>query len=159
MEELLTERQANKTKSIKFFLSAIYIYNKQIHDLLNADKKNQISVSSERQCHEIKELAEFEKVFSKAIKRQIFRTTAQNHQSSRGHTIFELKIENTQIVDGRETTKHSNLKFVDLAGNESIGRNNVKGEALSEGIAINTDLMFFKKCMNNAKRGESKILI
>lgn len=52
------------------------------------------------------------------------RTYAQtyfNHKSSRSHTIFQIQIQNTKIINGEEAyVKESVLSLVDLAGNERL---------------------------------------
>lgn len=54
-------------------------------------------------------------------KNRTYAETVFNHKSSRSHTIFQVKIKNSKIINGESAVeKESLLNLVDLAGNERL---------------------------------------
>lgn len=72
--------------------------------------------------------------------------TAMNAKSSRGHTVFKLKMErrgaDSQVIA-------SEVFFVDLAGRENEKTTQVTGERMVELTFINKSLMFLASCIQS----------
>ncbi|KAG2469363.1 CTK2 protein, partial [Polypterus senegalus] len=64
--------------------------------------------------------------------------TMMNDQSSRSHSVFQLKIEGVNEV--RNITCNSTLSLIDLAGSERIDKSQSQGDRLKETKAINCSL-------------------
>ena len=64
-----------------------------------------------------------------------------NSQSSRSHSVLQIKIGMTQSTcEGLSVTRFSNLTFVDLAGSERQRDTLAKGQTLTEAKKINLSL-------------------
>lgn len=76
--------------------------------------------------------------------------TMMNAQSSRGHTVFILKMER-KGGDGEDDalTTTSEVYFADLAGRENIKTTQVTGDRLHELTFINKSLMFLAECIRS----------
>lgn len=61
-----------------------------------------------------------------------------NEESSRSHTIFQVKL--TQKHMETEVIKRSNLFLVDLAGSEKVDKTGAQGQTLEEAKKINSSL-------------------
>ena len=91
-----------------------------------------------------------------------FAATKLNHNSSRSHCLFTVKLIRTD--DHKEPTEASMnvMSFVDLAGMERTGKTESRGERLKEAGNINTSLMILGRCidaMRNKHQNHSKVNI
>ncbi|XP_039624903.1 kinesin-like protein KIFC1 [Polypterus senegalus] len=135
----------------KFTASFLEIYNETIRDLL-------VNKTAKKMEHEIKRPASnstaiyvsnlkylnvetVEEVLSLIKVAKQNRATARtmmNDQSSRSHSVFQLKIEGVNEV--RNITCNSTLSLIDLAGSERIDKSQSQGDRLKETKAINCSL-------------------
>mmetsp|Transcript_98640 Transcript_98640/g.307277 ORF Transcript_98640/g.307277 Transcript_98640/m.307277 type:complete len:965 (-) Transcript_98640:9-2903(-) len=74
-------------------------------------------------------------------------STAMNSQSSRGHTVFKLRME--KRGGGDSMTLTSEVYFADLAGRENEKTTQVKGDRLVELSFINRSLMWLTNCIQS----------
>lgn len=77
-----------------------------------------------------------------------FAATKLNHNSSRSHCLFTVKMIRTN--DCKEPTEAclSVMSFVDLAGMERTAKTESRGERLKEAGNINTSLMILGRCID-----------
>uniref|UniRef100_A0A8C4RHQ7 Kinesin-like protein n=1 Tax=Erpetoichthys calabaricus TaxID=27687 RepID=A0A8C4RHQ7_ERPCA len=136
----------------KFTASFLEIYNETIRDLL-------VNKTVKKMEHEIKRPASnstavyvsnlkylnvetVEEVLSLIKVAKQNRATARtmmNDQSSRSHSVFQLKIEGVNEVRNNITC-NSTLSLIDLAGSERIDKSQSQGDRLKETKAINCSL-------------------
>lgn len=66
--------------------------------------------------------------------------TKMNAVSSRSHSIFMIRLEQAQQIDGKDHIKVGLLNMVDLAGSERQSKTGAEGQRLKEAAAINLSL-------------------
>lgn len=79
-------------------------------------------------------------IFEKGHKNRAVAATSMNATSSRSHSIFEIKIDSTTLVNGKNKIKSSKLILVDLAGSERQSKTGATGQTLEEAKKINSSL-------------------
>lgn len=141
-------------RSLSFFhnnydeikLSFIEIYNENMLDL--SEPKNEISIREDPisgvtvdnltvfSSHSLMESLEF---YKKGIANRKTAATQMNEYSSRSHSIFTISLE----MKSKNIVKRSKLCFVDLAGSEKIGDNEI--ERVKETCNINKSLLCLGK--------------
>ncbi|XP_060078395.1 kinesin-like protein KIF20B [Ylistrum balloti] len=166
--------------SIRFsiWVSFAEIYNEQIFDLLvsipkkknvrrpvlrlSDDKKGSPYIKGLKEIH-VTSADEAYKLLT--IGKQNLRTacTKLNHQSSRSHCIFNIKIVRVMDVDDPHVARVSMLSLCDLAGSERYSKTQSNGERLKEAGNINTSLMTLGRCIemlryNQHHKEKSKII-
>lgn len=67
--------------------------------------------------------------------------TLTNHNSSRSHTIFSVKIQTIEKIGDEVIEKMGKLYMVDLAGSEDIGKSGAVNERARETRNINQSLL------------------
>ncbi|XP_033763361.1 LOW QUALITY PROTEIN: kinesin-like protein KIF20B [Pecten maximus] len=167
IEERVREETAVSVEdqgSIKFsiWVSFAEIYNEQIFDLLvsipkkknvrrpvlklSDDKKGSPYIKGLKEIH-VTSADEAYKLLT--IGKQNLRTacTKLNHQSSRSHCIFNIKIVRVMDVDDPHVARVSMLSLCDLAGSERYSKTQSNGERLKEAGNINTSLMTLGRCI------------
>ena len=79
-------------------------------------------------------------LLSGGVEKRHVASTKMNHESSRSHLIFSVKIKSvaTHKSGGSETI--GKLTLVDLAGSERLGKTGATGETMKEALAINKSL-------------------
>lgn len=169
------------------FLSYVEIYNNYVYDLLDDSAMDQLRVQPKQpmskvvregsnkrvfvqNCTEI-EVATSEEafeVFLKGVRRKRMAHTALNAESSRSHSVFNIRVVQAPVdIDG-EVVQNSNilaisqLSLVDLAGSERTGRTGTTGERLREAGNINNSLMVLRQCIDimreNQKNNSNKVI-
>ena len=91
------------------------------------------------------------KLLRKAETNRSVASTACNKNSSRSHSIFQLKL-SAIGENGKEVTK--TLSLVDLAGSERLEHTKVEGERLKETTAINKSLSTLADVISALKDGK-----
>ncbi|PRP82432.1 hypothetical protein PROFUN_10132 [Planoprotostelium fungivorum] len=163
-----TKISTNPNSKYALMISYFEIYNEKVYDLLD----EAILDPSKRQFLKLKEakngvifvdqLKEFRVSSSDEAQKLIIRgqrnrqvaNTQLNHDSSRSHSVIEIKlIEVPKNISKEEVKANSSLirlhklSIVDLAGSERNRRTKTTGAALKEAANINTSLMTFGRCI------------
>ncbi|RLV93386.1 Kinesin heavy chain [Spathaspora sp. JA1] len=148
-------------------VSFMEIYMEQIKDLIDIshndnpdykfeiheDKTNGIYVTGLYQPFVTSE-EDIIRILSEGLKYRSTSSTNMNLESSRSHTIFELKLVQKHIET--EVTKRSRLFLVDLAGSEKVAKTGSQGQTLQEAKKINSSLSTLGNVINALTDGKSK---
>ncbi len=140
------------SKNFKVKCSYFELYNENINDLLDVNKKNlEIRENSNKEIiiNNLTEIlceskTEILNLFFKGEENRKFSYTKLNINSSRSHTIFRLNIEN--LINNKKY--FSALNLIDLAGSENCNKTFAKGKILKEGININKSLLALSNVIN-----------
>ena len=71
-----------------------------------------------------------------------------NATSSRSHSIFIIKMHQTEIIAGQKKDVRATINLVDLAGSERVSKTGATGEKLKEGANINKSLSALGNVIN-----------
>ncbi|CAE8661234.1 unnamed protein product [Polarella glacialis] len=163
-EELAGRKEASEAKDSSVQISYLEIFNEQIHDLLVPPPKsgvprealqvryhpilgvmiNDLTQSSCSTIEEAMELVDF------GTRMRSIAATSMNSRSSRAHTVFTFKFEQTSR-DGE--TQMAQIQLVDLAGREQEKSSSDNKDRLRERQFINTSLFHLSTCILNLSRG------
>ncbi|CAF0834960.1 unnamed protein product [Brachionus calyciflorus] len=170
--------QINKDNYFSVYLSCIEIYNNYIYDLLDdfSSSSTPTSQSSNQQqnidlkesknlkedskgCMYIKDVNEIEcksteealDLISKAQKKRVVAYTELNSESSRSHSIFNIRVVQSSCLNRQAPVFVSQLSLVDLAGSERTKRTKNTGSRLREAGSINSSLMALRNCMETLR--------
>lgn len=141
--EKLTLNQAHTDNDPIIKISYIEIYNEQVYDLIDMDKKLKIFsvngdlVISNLTKIEVNNFNESVEIFEQGEKNKNISETTFNERSSRSHTIFQ--------VEFHYLGRKSILNLIDLAGSEKAS--DVK-ERRTEGSYINRSLLALSSVIN-----------
>ena len=116
---------------------------------------------------EVKSTEEALEAFNKGQKQRSISATLLNTQSSRSHSIFNIRVVacpldplGENILDDPSTVTISQLALVDLAGSERTNRTGNTGQRLAEASKINQSLMTLRTCLeilrDNQNSGNTK---
>ena len=175
----------DNTNLFAVFVSYVEIYNNYIYDLLDDTVIDQIKMKQPQSKMlredlrkkvfvfsgveiEIKSADEATELFIKGIKRRRIAHTALNAESSRSHSVFNIRIVQAardadgEVVQDTKFMTVSQLSLVDLAGSERVGRTKTTGERLREASNINNSLMALRNCIDilreNQRQNQNKIV-
>ncbi|GFO27268.1 kinesin-like protein [Plakobranchus ocellatus] len=169
------------------FVSYIEIYNNYVYDLLEELPYNAITGYKPPQTKilrtdsgdnmyvhnctevEVKQPQDAIDVFYKGQRRRKVAHTTLNAESSRSHSVFNIRLVQAPLDDrGEEVIQDSNrlcvsqLSLVDLAGSERTNRTKNSGDRLKEAGNINQSLMVLRNCLEilreNQKSGVAKLV-
>lgn len=161
------------------FVSYTEIYNNAVYDLLDESNSKILQAKIIREDWqknmyvngveevEVKSAAEAFELFYMGQKRKRMAHTLLNAESSRSHSIFNIRvvqlIQNVQGDIPSETMiKVGQLSLVDLAGSERCNRTNNTGIRLKEASSINNSLMTLRTCLEvlreNQTTGSTKVI-
>ena len=166
---------SNRTYAV--FISYCEIYNSFIYDLLE-DTKDPITGRPKYDSKSLREdsygnmyvhkCTEVEvrspkdalEAFNKGQKRRRVAQTQLNHESSRSHAIFNIRLVKTAPSgDGEincdQPIMVSQLALVDLAGSERCKRTGNTDKALKEAGKINNSLMNLRRCMERLRENQN----
>ncbi|CAL6038668.1 Kinesin-like_protein [Hexamita inflata] len=121
--EYISQQPSTVSFSIK--ASYIEIYNECITDLISQQTDLRIRQKPEQAIY-IENLSEhscgtkedLQKILEKGYQNQCIKITQMGQCSARSHTMFIIKLEKTEVVNGEKVCKLSTLKMIDLAGSE-----------------------------------------
>ncbi|XP_065318010.1 carboxy-terminal kinesin 2-like [Gordionus sp. m RMFG-2023] len=137
--------------------SFIEIYNEKIRDLLWTGKQNlqpdyeikMVDGSKSEELIIVPEVTKIkvinwkqvESILKRASKNRAVAETNLNLSSSRSHSVFQLRIDKTNLSNKNTPVTSSTLSLVDLAGSERIKQSgSTSGERLLEAKHINSSL-------------------
>ncbi|BFZ09796.1 hypothetical protein BsWGS_12835 [Bradybaena similaris] len=169
------------------FVSYIEIYNNYVYDLLEELPYNAITgykppqtkilrtdSSDNMYVHnctevEVKQSQEAIDIFYKGQKRRKVAHTTLNAESSRSHSVFNIRLVQAPLDDRGEEVVQDNsrlcvsqLSLVDLAGSERTNRTKNSGDRLKEAGNINQSLLVLRTCLEilreNQKAGANKLV-
>lgn len=152
-------------ESIEFNISVSYfeIYMEKIRDLLNPAADNMVvrehpqkgiwvdgateaSVVSPEEVYDI---------MQRGADNRATASTNMNERSSRSHSLFLLKLGQTNLLD--LSKKSGKLYLVDLAGSEKAGKTGATGDKLDEAKMINKSLTSLGLVITKLTKGEEHI--
>ena len=169
------------------FISCVEVYNNYIYDLLETPAVDIVTgkpklmskilrEDSYRNMYvhgvtemEVKSPEEALETFYRGQKQRKVAQTLLNVNSSRSHSIFNIRIVSVpydplgeDILADAGATTVSQLALVDLAGSERTGRTGNTGDRLAEASKINQSLMALRSCMEtlreNQQTGSNKMV-
>uniref|UniRef100_A0A0N5A3B2 Kinesin-like protein n=1 Tax=Parastrongyloides trichosuri TaxID=131310 RepID=A0A0N5A3B2_PARTI len=174
--ESLTIRNVPNSMASAVFISYIEIYNEYCYDLFdeNLTTGNRLNMTKDvragpKDAAYVEGLTEIEVTstdevlmhYEKAQERRKVAETRLNHQSSRSHSIFQIKIVMAPFEGNGyhpETDPNkiivSQIVLVDLAGSERANRTRNKGERLVEASKINNSLMSLRQCFEKLRENQ-----
>ncbi|EGW32277.1 uncharacterized protein SPAPADRAFT_55769 [Spathaspora passalidarum NRRL Y-27907] len=168
ISEEIFSRINNGSPDIEYTVAVSFmeIYMEQIKDLIciahndnpeykfeiHEDKTNGIYVTGLSQQFANSE-EDLLRILGEGIKYRSTSATNMNSESSRSHTIFELKL--TQKHIETEVSKYSRLFLVDLAGSEKVDKTGSQGQTLQEAKKINLSLSALGNVINSLTDGKS----
>jgi len=151
--------------NIEFNLTVCYfeIYMEKIRDLLNPSQDNMVVREHPQKGIWVDGATEAcvvspEEVYEVMAQGGANRATAatnMNDRSSRSHSLFQLTVSQTNLVD--LSKKSGKLYLVDLAGSEKAGKTGATGDKLDEAKTINKSLTALGLVINKLTKGEDHI--
>ncbi|XP_078254544.1 kinesin-like protein KIF20A [Rhinoraja longicauda] len=154
------------------WVSFCEIYNEYVYDLLNpiptlrSQKRQNLRVCEDQKGNSyVKDLKwinitssdEAFKVLKIGNKNRSLASTKMNHQSSRSHSIFSIRL--LEIIgDGPCFIRTSDLNLCDLAGSERSSKAQTFGDRLKEAGNINTSLLILGKCISALRQKQQNKL-
>ncbi len=147
-------------------VSYFEIYNEKIHDLLTiSSSSTMLNTSNQRETlrvrehpldgpyvvnlstHPVSTYLSLRNWLSLGNSHRATAATGMNDKSSRSHSIFNIVLNMSEIIDANVTdgtnvqTKRSKISLVDLAGSERLSQTCTTGDRLKEGVSINSSLL------------------
>eukprot|EP01122_Echinamoeba_exundans_P009145 TRINITY_DN3167_c0_g1_i1.p1 TRINITY_DN3167_c0_g1~~TRINITY_DN3167_c0_g1_i1.p1 ORF type:complete len:709 (+),score=175.13 TRINITY_DN3167_c0_g1_i1:102-2228(+) len=149
------------------WISFLEIYNEKIFDLLRVptedmpalklqeDKKGHIFVKDLTEVR-VNTMDEAKKCIHDAMKNRAVAETQLNHESSRSHTVFTLKLAQLPVSASLEDVRKnpdlmrfSKLSVIDLAGSERASKSGIStNEQFKEAGSINSSLLTLSRCIH-----------
>lgn len=87
-----------------------------------------------------------------------FAATKLNHNSSRSHCLFTVKLIRTNHCDEPSEAAINMMSFVDLAGMERTTKTQSRGERLKEAGSINTSLLILGRCIDAMRNNQQNVM-
>eukprot|EP00096_Caligus_rogercresseyi_P002527 TRINITY_DN1469_c1_g1_i1.p1 TRINITY_DN1469_c1_g1~~TRINITY_DN1469_c1_g1_i1.p1 ORF type:complete len:848 (+),score=297.15 TRINITY_DN1469_c1_g1_i1:157-2700(+) len=159
------------------FISYCEFYNNYVYDLLDNDRdavtgKRKAVVKNLREDSykniyvygasevEVRSPSEALEVYHRGQKRRRVEQTLLNHESSRSHSVFNIRLVKAQVDEYREVRLDqsysvSQLALCDLAGSERTQRTGNTGDRLREAGNINSSLMTLRACIENLRDNQA----
>ncbi|KAI0185995.1 P-loop containing nucleoside triphosphate hydrolase protein, partial [Xylaria flabelliformis] len=113
----------------EFQISAVEIYLNRLFDLLQTpenNKKAEIKLNAESTTNLDSREAAIG-LLERILERREVASTVQNATSSRSHFILTIKISKRSLTNPNETPIKGQVRFLDLAGSERVGKNSLTG--------------------------------
>ncbi|KAK7072683.1 hypothetical protein SK128_027827 [Halocaridina rubra] len=151
------------------FVSFAEIYNEYIHDLLECvtpskkHKRHPLMLGEDRNgsiyikgLQEVRVTSAEEAWHLLEIGRQNlhFAATRLNHNSSRSHCIFTIKVVRLADIQNPHVARVSMMSICDLAGTERAGKTKSNHDRLKEAGNINTSLLVLSRCLDALRQNQ-----
>lgn len=154
-------------QSITIATSYLEIYNERVFDLLTpppTDDAPSVDLAIRQNSageitvqglvsKEIKDFAEFEKVYQTGCRNRTTASTSLNNASSRSHAILSL----TVTVRKESSVVKAKLHLIDLAGSEDNRHTNNHGLRMTESSSINSSLFVLGKVVGALNDGAARV--
>ncbi|KAJ8266144.1 hypothetical protein GJAV_G00126440 [Gymnothorax javanicus] len=156
--------------SFSVWVSFFEIYNEFLYDLLEAPpsfqprKRTALRLCDDRHGNpyvkdltwvQVRSAEEAWKILKVGRRNQSFACTHLNHNSSRSHSIFSMRLLHVYPGNDREKgTRISELSVCDLAGSERC-KDQRSGERMKEANNINTSLHTLGRCITALRNNQS----
>lgn len=165
LKELFKQKSERESKgsSVNITVQMLEVYNEKVFDLLCGGQEHGSRPNVElhvlptgvqikgAKLNSVDSVEECLRLINQGNKLKHTAATAMNSQSSRGHTVFKLVIQQAQHDDG--VSLSSEIYFADLAGHENEKTTKVTGERLLELSCINKSLMWLQSAMHALATG------
>lgn len=138
-----------QSSGTEFFVQASFveIYKEEVRDLLikdsgklNIREKEGLFYVEGCKVIKVESPKEMFNIMNKGRENRKIAATLMNPGSSRSHSLFQIRVESSDIVDGETKYKIGKLNLVDLAGSERQSKTGATGKEQKEGISINLSL-------------------
>ncbi|XP_063610584.1 kinesin-like protein KIF20B [Penaeus indicus] len=151
------------------FVSFAEIYNEYIYDLLEKmptckkNKRNPLMLGEDRnsaiyikglQEVRVRSAEEAWKLLEIGRQNLHFAATRLNHNSSRSHCIFTIKLIRMADAQNPHVARVSMLSVCDLAGAERAGKTHGSHDRLKEAGNINSSLLVLSRCIEALRRNQ-----
>ncbi|ROT70429.1 putative golgin subfamily A member 4-like [Penaeus vannamei] len=151
------------------FVSFAEIYNEYIYDLLEKmptckkNKRNPLMLGEDRnsaiyvkglQEVRVRSAEEAWKLLEIGRQNLHFAATRLNHNSSRSHCIFTIKLIRMADSQNPHVARVSMLSMCDLAGAERAGKTHGSHDRLKEAGNINSSLLVLSRCIEALRRNQ-----
>lgn len=152
-----------KTLEYTVGVSYLEIYNEYLRDLLDPQNNKHLAIRennvdgvyvSHLETFYVANLADVYTILRQGSQNRTTGSTVMNSQSSRSHSIFQIKLTSKDLDGG--VVKTGNLFLVDLAGSEKIDRTGATGQLLEEAKKINSSLSALGNVINSLTDGKSR---
>ncbi|KAM9450534.1 kinesin-like protein KIF20A [Clarias gariepinus] len=157
----------DKTLQFSIWVSFYEIYNEFVYDLLeppmslHTQKRNTLRLSDDKHGNvyvkdltwvNVRSADEAWRVLTVGRSNQSFASTHLNHNSSRSHSVFTVRVLHFQPEGG--TTQISELCVCDLAGSERC-KDQQNGDRMKEANNINTSLLTLGRCISAMRHNQT----
>ncbi|XP_072113322.1 kinesin-like protein KIF20A [Mobula birostris] len=162
-----------KQRRFSVWVSFCEIYNEYVYDLLDPmptsrnQKRQNLRVCEDQKGNSyVKDLKwinvtssdEALKVLKIGNKNRSLASTKINHQSSRSHSIFSIRLMEIIVGEKSRVFRTSDLCLCDLAGLERSGKAQTFGNRLKEAGNINNSLLILGKCISALRKKQQNKL-
>ncbi|KAI9557627.1 Tryptophanyl-tR synthetase-like protein [Daphnia sinensis] len=152
------------------WVSYCEIYNEQAFDLLDGcdkkkkrvalriteDRKGKFFVKGLKEIY-VRSADDAVRVLLFGKENLHFAATKLNHNSSRSHCLFTVKLIRTNHCDEPSEAAINMMSFVDLAGMERTTKTQSRGERLKEAGNINTSLLILGRCIDAMRNNQQNV--
>ena len=177
--EMCQSENVNPEYRYALFVSFVEIYNDNIYDLLQDSQLDPFNRPKPPQCKrlredrnkdmfvydvcqvEVKSTEEAFATFEKGQQRRKVAHTNLNAESSRGHSIFCIRLVQApldplgeDLLMEKSFIISSQLCLVDLAGSERMRRTHAVGDRVKEASSINGSLMALRRCLEQLRANQ-----
>ncbi|XP_017349064.1 kinesin-like protein KIF20A [Ictalurus punctatus] len=163
----LCDVAVDKTLQFGIWVSFYEIYNEFVYDLLepptslHTQKRNTLRLSDDKHGNvyvkdltwvNVRSADEAWRVLTVGRNNQSFASTHLNHNSSRSHSVFTVRV--LHIQPEGVATRISELCMCDLAGSERC-KDQQNGERMKEANIINTSLLTLGRCISAMRHNQT----
>jgi hypothetical protein len=170
LEDLFHYRQEDEehgsSRSYRFSVQMLEIYNDCINDMLNPDLRNlRIQTASFRNedCMtrvpegtvvDVSNIEDVHSILERGSVNRSVGATKMNDRSSRSHMVFTVMVER---FEEQGIVKRGRLHLIDLAGSERLDRSQAEGDRLTETKHINASLSSLGRVMGSIAKNQNHI--
>ena len=180
-ERIVASTEANPGKKFLVTCSFMEIYNEVLYDLLDPTATRGTAKSRKDSHIDVKEdpklgvyvaglqeigvdsKEKIEALMDQGNSARAVASTQMNATSSRSHSIFIIRLQQKEVVEGQQKDVRATINLVDLAGSERAAKTGATGDKLKEGANINKSLSALGNVINalaeQSKKPGKKVFI